>query len=153
MDIKHSTYDGSFRGVTKKEQAKQEKKETPEQAAERRSNVTFVPRKSDVLMDIIEIQPKSFKSGIVLPEGTETGQITLANFDDHPFQGVVVALGPDFGKTPIGASSEITTNDIKVGDRVAFRPQTSISINDKGHVYLLFSDRDIIGILEKTGGV
>jgi len=114
-------------------------KETIKQAQERRAKVMFKPRNKDVLIDIIEIQPKSRESGIVVPDGKGADSLGIASYWEHPFQGYVVAVSPGVG--------DITgSRFLSVGDHIVFRPPGN-PIRDKGHTYLLLSDYDIIGFL------
>jgi len=75
----------------------EEKKETPEEAKARREAVTFIPRKSMVLVDILDIKPRSSGS-IIMPDGANSGDLTLKSYNEHPLQAIVVSLGPDCGK-------------------------------------------------------
>ncbi len=129
--------------------AKNEKKETPKDAKARRGNVKFKPRKSLVLVDILEIKSRT-ASGILLPEGVESSDAySLKNYDKHPLQAVVLALGPDCGKMPLGNTGHTSSDDIKVGDIVAFRSigAAATGIVEDGHIYTLLSDHDIVGII------
>jgi len=127
----------------------EEKKETPQEVKARRGSVTFRPRKSGVLVDILEIKTRT-ASGIILPEGVESVDAhSLKNYDEHPLQAVVLALGPDCGKMPLGNTGHTSADDIKVGDVVAFRSigAAAQGVVEKGYIYTLISDHDIIGIL------
>ena len=123
---------------------KGKEQETPEQAKVRRGAVTFRPRKNNVLVDVIEIKTVG---KILMPEGVAPGT-TLESFHDHPFQGIVVALGPDFGRMPLGNTGEVSADDLRIGQRVAFRVYPGTGIRHEGHTYNLIADHDVIGILE-----
>ena len=111
-----------------------ENKETIKQANERRAKVVFVPRNKDVLIDIIDIQPRARASGIVVPEGKGAETLGADSYWEHPFQGYVVAKG------------RYVQDDIEVGQKIAFRPPGN-PVQDKGHTYALLSDYDIVGFL------
>lgn len=129
--------------------AKNEKKETLEEAKARRDAVRFKPRKSGVLVDILEIETRT-PSGLILPEGIESSNVhSLKNYNVHPLQAVILALGPDCGKMPLGNTGHTSANDIKVGDIIAFRSigAAATGIVEDGHVYTLLADHDIVGII------
>jgi len=128
---------------------KKEEKETLKEAQDRRNVVSFKPRKANVLFDAIEVE--STAKSIILPEGADSGSVPLDIYYDHPVQGIVVALGPDCGKMPLGNTGHTSADDLSVGDRVVLRSMLSTQgIRDKGHTYFLVSDHDVIGILEKA---
>ena len=129
--------------------AKNEKKETPEEAKVRRDNVRFRPRKSGVLVDILDIKPR-VKSDIIMPGDLEDSDVRkLKDYNDHPLQAIVLALGPDCGKMPLGNTGHTSSDDIKVGDVIAFRSigAAATGIVEDGHVYTLLSDHDIVGVI------
>ena len=73
----------------------------------------------------------------------------LGEYDDHPLQAIILALGPDCGRVPLGNTGHTSRDDIQVGNIVAFRSIGSAAqgIVEDGHVYTLISDHDIIGII------
>ena len=129
----------------------EEKKETPAEAKARRESVTFIPRKSGVLVDILDIKPR-VSSSIIMPEGKTSADLTLKSYNEHPLQAIVVALGPDCGKMPLGNTGLTSADDIAVGDRIAFRNigAAAHGVVLDGFIYTLMNDHDIIGILEKA---
>ena len=130
----------------------EEKKETPTEAKVRRESVTFMPRKSGVLVDILDISSRVSRSGILMPDGKTSSDMSLKNYDEHPLQAIVVALGPDCGKMPLGNTGLTSADDIAVGDRIAFRNigAAAHGVVLDGFIYTLMNDHDIIGILEKA---
>jgi len=131
--------------VVKGGEKQEVKKETPEEACGRRFSVTFVPRKANVLVDVIDVKKADKK--VILLEGSDKPE---DYYYEHPFQGIIVALGPDCGKMPLGNTGHTSANDLSAGDRVAFRNISGHPIRDKGKTYFLLADHDIIGILGKV---
>ena len=128
-------------------------KETPEEAVARRKAIGFQPRKANILIDVIEINKKMLGSGLSLPDTTDPPRKKedFYGYYEHPLQGVVVAVGPDCGKIPLGNTGHTSENDVVVGDKIVFRSDFGLSpVIDKGHLYFLLSDHDVIGILEKA---
>lgn len=119
-------------------------KETDEGAKVRRESVTFKPRKNNVLVDVLEIKQRGT---IIMPDSIKSDSISLENYDEHPFQGIVVALGPDCGKMPLGNTAETSADDLRKGQRIAFRTYSVMPVVDRGHVYSLLADHDVIGII------
>ena len=111
-----------------------DKKESIKKAKERREKIGFKPRNKDVLIDIVVISPKSRASGIIMPDGKGADSLSIDSFWEHPFQGIVVAIGDN------------VASDISVGQKVAFRPPGN-PVRDKNYTYALLSDYDIIGFL------
>ena len=129
--------------------AKNEKKETPAEAKKRRDNIKFKPRKSLVLVDILDIKPR-VQSNIIMPADVNNSDVrTLKDYTEHPLQAIVLALGPDCGKMPLGNTGHTSSDDIHVGDIVAFRSigAAATGIVEDNHVYTLLADHDIIGVL------
>ena len=100
-------------------------------------------------VDILDIKPR-VKSDIIMPGDLADSDVRkLKDYKDHPLQAIVLAVGPDCGKMPLGNTGHTSSDDIKVGDVVAFRSigSAATGIVEEGHVYTLLADHDIVGII------
>ena len=113
-----------------------EKKETIKAAEEIRNKVGFAVRNKDVLIDELEIKPKS---KIALPSAAKVEDL-MDFFWEYPYQGVVVDIGP---------LVDPETSGLTIGCKVALRHTIGrVPVRDKGYTYYVYGEYDIIGILE-----
>ena len=107
--------------------------------------VNFKPLSDIVILDIILIEPKQ-SSNIIVPDTVNRQESVDLLFDKHPFQAIVIAVGPGFSDT-VG----IKSMTIKPGDHVYMKRHPTfnekIIINKKVYGYL--RQPDILGILIK----
>jgi chaperonin GroES len=95
------------------------------------------PLSNNILVEYIEDNEKTTKSGIVLPENVEKKERT---------KGTVVATGP--GK--INDSGTLLPISVKVGDVVLFSKPWSDEkkLEEGGKKYYIVSEEDVLGIIE-----
>jgi chaperonin GroES len=98
----------------------------------------FKPLFDNVLIEIIENQEKTTKSGIMIPDSVEKKEQT---------KGIVIALG--LGK--FGKDGARTPMSVKVGDKVVFSKPWSDDkkMEEEGKKMYLVSEDDILGIIEE----
>jgi chaperonin GroES len=96
------------------------------------------PLFDNILVESIESQEKTTKSGIVLPDSVEKKEQT---------KGLVIAIGA--GK--FGANGERLPLSVKVGDKVVFSKPWSEDkkMEENGKKLFLVSEDDILGIIEE----
>ena len=94
-----------------------------------------------VVLKTIDVE-KSTKSGIIISgTGTEKENKSIEVFQDHPFQGLVIALGEGLQNWEVPLC--------KVGDIVLIKPgSTAYQLNDRGTMYTVISDTDILLVRE-----
>ena len=113
-----------------------EKKETIKKAEERRGKVGFAVRNKDVLVDELDIKPTS---ELALPDTAKVEDL-MDFFWEHPYQGVVVDIGP---------MVDPKTSGLTTGCKVAIRHTMGRTpVRDKGRTYFVYSEYDIIGVLD-----
>jgi len=95
------------------------------------------PLSNNILVEYIENNEKTTKSGIVLPENVEKKERT---------KGTVVATGP--GKT--NDAGTLLPMSVKVGDTILFSKPWSDEkkIEESGKKYYIVSEEDVLGIIE-----
>jgi len=95
------------------------------------------PLSNHVLLEVIEEENKTTKSGIVLPDTAEKKKQS---------RGVIIAVGP--GK--MTDRGEKITMSVKVGEKVLFKEPWSEDnkIENDGKKYFLVDEDDVLGIIE-----
>ena len=86
-----------------------------------------------VVVKVLKTEEKT-KSGIVLPDTAK----------EKPQEGEIIAVGT--GR--MLDNGQKVDLEVKVGDRIIFSKYAGTEIKIDGEVYLIFSERDILAILE-----
>ncbi len=96
------------------------------------------PLFDNVLIEVVENNEKTTKSGIVLPDNVEKKEQT---------RGIVTAAGP--GK--FGKDGARTPMSVKPGDKVIFGKPWSDDkkFEENGKKYYLVSEEDILAVIEE----
>ena len=86
-----------------------------------------------ILVKRIEVE--QVIGGLVIPD----------NLKEKSNEGTVIAVG----EGRLMQDGKIIPLKLKVGNRVLFRPHTGVEIKIKDEQYIIFSEAEILGILEK----
>jgi len=95
--------------------------------------VNVKPLGDRVVVKVIKTEEKT-KSGIVLPDTAK----------EKPQEGEIIAVGT--GR--MLDNGQKVDLEVKVGDRIIFSKYAGTEIKIDGEEYLIFSERDILAILE-----
>ena len=101
-------------------------------------DLKFEPRSDIVLIDVISIMPKEKEGGIILPGKDNknlNGEDMEKYFEEHPFQGIVICVGPGFKENDM---------EYKKGDHIYYNGQPGPVIF-KGKPYGMLRLSNIIG--------
>jgi chaperonin GroES len=79
------------------------------------------------------------------PEKKTAGGLVLPGEVDPVFEATVIAVGT--GK-PIKDSTDVIPLTVKVGDRVMYNPNATISVNVGGEALLVTKEEDIFAIID-----
>jgi len=96
-------------------------------------SVNVKPLGDRVVVKVIKTEEKT-KSGIVLPDTAK----------EKPQEGEIIAVGT--GR--MLDNGQKVDLEVKVGDRIIFSKYAGTEIKIDGEEYLIFSERDILAILE-----
>jgi chaperonin GroES len=92
------------------------------------------PLSNNVILKTIKAE-ETTKSGIVLPDTMDK---------EKPEKGEVIACGP--GK--VLDSGQLSSMNVKVGDKVIFKKYSPDEIKIDGEDYLVLNESDIVAIIE-----
>lgn len=103
--------------------------------AKKDSKVKITPLRDKVVVKRIEEEEQKTPGGIIIPDTAK----------EKPQIGEVVAVG----KGKILQDGKVIPPEVKVGDRVLFAKYAGTEIKIEGEEYLIMSEDEILGIIEK----